>query len=82
MRKREIWGFWAKEGQSSKPFMQNKANFPQAQMSASSIITKDYENKCLSKRMENKPKQSQSQNRRQKTEFRKQNPGLSEKSLP
>jgi len=30
----------------------------------------------------NKAKQSQSQNRRQKTEFRKQKAALSEKSLP
>ena len=59
MRKREIWGFWAKEGQSSKPFMQNKANCPQAQMNASSVSTKDYENKSACGGQENKPKQSQ-----------------------
>jgi len=40
-------------------FMQNKPNLPAPQMNVSSIKTKDYENKRLCSRGQNKPKQSQ-----------------------
>jgi hypothetical protein len=39
--------------------MQNKANFKKAEMNVSSILAKDYENKCLRGRKKNKAKQSQ-----------------------
>ena len=35
--------------------MQNKPNFPDAQMNLSSVLTKDYENKRLHRRGKNKP---------------------------
>jgi len=41
-------------------FMQNKANLLDAQMNISSVLTKDYENKPLRRRGENKPNQTQS----------------------
>ena len=44
-------------------FMQNKANLLDALMNVSSIITKDYENETAFALPENKPKQSQCQNR-------------------
>jgi len=39
--------------------MQNKANLLDAQMNISSVLTKDYENKPLRRRRENKPNQTQ-----------------------
>jgi len=44
--------------------MQNKANFLDALMNVSSVLTKDYENEPLRRRGENKPNQSQFQTRR------------------
>jgi hypothetical protein len=41
--------------------MQNKANLLDTQMNISSVTTKEYENKRLFRRPENKPKQSQFQ---------------------
>jgi len=46
--------------------MQNKPNFQNAQMNINLYITKDYENKRLCRRGENKPKQTQFKTR---TEF-------------
>jgi len=39
--------------------LKNKANLAKPKMNASSIITKDYENKSAFSVLENKPKQSQ-----------------------
>jgi hypothetical protein len=39
--------------------MQNKPNFRKSQMNVNAIIIKDYENKTLSRRGKNKPKQTQ-----------------------
>jgi len=39
--------------------MQNKANFPDAQMNVSKVLTKHYENKQLYRCGENEPNQSQ-----------------------
>ena len=44
MIKREIWALKARQSQSAKAFMQNKANLCKGKMNASSIRTKDYEN--------------------------------------
>jgi len=44
--------------------MQNKANLLDTQMNVSSVKTKDYENKLLCRRGENKPKQSQTNSKR------------------
>ena len=41
-------------------FMQNKANFPDAQMNVTSLITVEYENKSNWTLGENKPNQTQS----------------------
>jgi len=40
-------------------FMQNKPNFPDAQMNVNKVLTKDYENKRLRGRRKNKANQSQ-----------------------
>jgi len=37
-------------------FMQNEPNFPDAQMNATTFITKDYEKKTLGQRGKNEPK--------------------------
>jgi len=37
-------------------FMQNKPNFQKAQMNASTVVTKDYDNWTLGERGKNKPK--------------------------
>jgi len=42
-------------------FLQNKANLPDDQMSASSFSTKDYENQPIRRLGENKPNQTQFQ---------------------
>jgi hypothetical protein len=42
-------------------FMQNKPNFRKAKMNESLFATKDYENKCLRRRGQNKPNQTQFQ---------------------
>jgi len=60
-----------------KVFFQNKANLRKSQVSASRIFTRAYEKKANWTLDENKPKQSQFQNSRQKTEFRKQKPAQS-----
>jgi len=39
--------------------MQNKPNFPDAQMNVNKVLTKDYENKRLRGRRKNKANQSQ-----------------------
>jgi hypothetical protein len=52
-------------------FMQNKANFRKSQMDVKLNITRDYEEKMHWTFGENKPKQSQFQNRRQTTEGRR-----------
>jgi len=54
---------------------QNKANFREAQMNATIFATRDYENNSVLRLRENKPNQSQSQNRSQETENRKQKTG-------
>jgi len=42
--------------------MQNKANFLNVKMNATSLLTKDYENKSVLEAPKNKPNQSQFQN--------------------
>ena len=39
-----------------KPFLTNKANFPDAQMNASRVLSKEYEKKTLGQRGKNEPK--------------------------
>jgi len=46
-------------GNPADCFMQNKANFMDAQMNVTSLITADYENKSNWKLGENKPNQTQ-----------------------
>jgi len=52
--------------------MQNKANFQKAQMNVSIYLHEDYENSPALRFRENKAKQSQSQDRGQMTDDRKQ----------
>ncbi len=52
---------------------QFKANFRKGKMDINIYLTKEYENKWLRRVRKNKPKQTQSQNRSQKTEIRSQN---------
>ena len=53
-------------------FLQNKANLQKSRIDVSLIATMDYGKKSNRTLGENKPKQSQSQNRSQETEDRKQ----------
>ena len=45
----------SREHYKSATFMQNKANFPDAQMNVTKVLTKDYGNKTLGERGKNKP---------------------------
>jgi len=57
LRKREIWAFWAKEGQFLQAFMQNKANLRKHQININIFSTKDYEEIA---HLETRGKQTQS----------------------
>ncbi len=39
-----------------RPFMQNKANFPESQMNVNEVLTRDYVNKTLGEHGKNEPK--------------------------
>jgi hypothetical protein len=62
----------AKSDDHFECIMQNKANFPRAEMNAKGFSQRDYESKTDFAVQENKPNQSQSGNRIQKTEVRRQ----------
>ena len=53
-----------------RPFMQNKANFPNAQMNVNKVLTKDYENKTLGEREKNEP--NTNTNEPNQTQFQRQ----------
>jgi hypothetical protein len=55
MIKREIWDFWARYGDSEQAFMQNKPNFPEDEMSASTCFIRNYENDMAPGLRQNKP---------------------------